>query len=110
MDIEDLTKRVIDLEEKAKQNEIFQSLSKINQKRLDEEVSKLLKKMDTQTLTIHKMKVEQFGIKRSLKQLDFAISQLPYLMVDELAEQELQKYFHSTALWEDFLFCELMLL
>ena len=73
--------------------EAFQTASKNNQNKLVAFIKDLQKKMDTTTYTMHKLRVEQFCIKKNMKQMDHAISQIPYLMIDELHEMEIQKYF-----------------
>ena len=92
-ELNSIVERVRALETRMEQAEKFQERSQINQNRLNGILNEVRKKMEANVFTIHKMKVEQYALKKGLKQMDFAVSQLPYLMIDELHEQDLQKYY-----------------
>ena len=91
--LESIETRLKDLEKRALELEEFKEASVENQCRLDAIVSKLRNKMNEQTYMLHKLRVEQYATKKNIKQMDFSISQLPYLLVDELHEQDLQKHY-----------------
>ena len=92
-ELNSIVERLRAVENRMELAEKFQERSQINQNRLNGILNEVRKKMEANVYTIHKIKVEQYAIKKGLKQMDFAVSQLPYLMIDELHEQDLQKYY-----------------
>ena len=92
-ELNSIVERLKAVETRLELAEKFQERSQINQNRLNGILNEVRKKMEANVYTTHKIRVEQYAIKKGLKQMDFAVSQLPYLMIDELHEQDLQKYY-----------------
>ena len=91
--IQELESKIKLLEQRTTNLEAFKDATIENVNRIDAVVSMLRKKMNEQIYMTHKLRIEQYAIKRNIKQLDFSMSQIPYLMVDELHEQDLQRHY-----------------